>query len=163
MEIAKLYKIEKDLKSLDDDQRREGREDRSKPKLDKIFSVLEGRQFRPASPMFTAQQYILKNRKALSHYVKDGSLPIDNNPAERAIRRVSIGRKNWLFLGSEAGGETAATLMTLLGSCWANRLNAFAYLEAVIRELPRREKGDVIDLLPHMWAEAHPEHLLPKQ
>jgi hypothetical protein len=75
------------------------------PPREKIFSVLESREFRPASPMYKAQQYILKNRKGLSLFTSDGRLPIDNNPAERAIRRVAIGRKNWLFLGSETGGE----------------------------------------------------------
>ena len=148
---------------MDDDQRQEERSKHAAPQLEKVFELLGSREFRPASPMSKAQHYILKNRKALSLYIKDGRLPIDNNPAERAVRRVAIGRKNWLFLGSETGGETAATLMTLLGSCWANRINAFAYLEAVIRELPKREGKDLDDSLPPMWAKAHPEHILPEQ
>ena len=113
--------------------------------------------------MYKAQQYILKNRKGLSLFTSDGRLPIDNNAAERAIRRVAIGRKNWLFLGSETGGETAAIMMTLLGTCWANQVNAFTYLETVIRELPMCSEGNFNHLLPHLLVESHPEHRLPKQ
>ncbi len=161
--IAALYKIEKAIASQTDAERQEIRELQSTAQLQVVFDLIDSREFRPASPMYTAQKYLLKNRDGLSHYAKDQSLPIDNNPAERAIRRVAIGRKNWLFLGSETGGQTAATLMTLLGSCWANQLNAFAYLETIIRRLPTCSADQLDELLPHRWAEAHPEHLLPKQ
>jgi transposase len=96
-------------------------------------------------------------------YLDDEKLPIDNNPAERAVRRVAIGRKNWLFLGSETGGETAATLMTLLGSCWANRVNTQDYLSDVIAKLPGTSPDQLDALLPDQWITEHPESVLPDQ
>jgi hypothetical protein len=76
---------------------------------------------------------------------------------------VAIGRKNWLFLGSETGGRTAAILMSLLGSCWANRVNAWAYLKDVLDRMPVTPEDHLEQLLPHAWIEAHPEARLPKQ
>ena len=113
--------------------------------------------------MSKAQHYILRQRKGLSLYLEDGNLPIDNNAAERAIRRVAIGRKNWLFLGSENGGESAAILMTLLGSCWANQINAFAYLKDIIERLPNHPKNRLEELLAPNWIALHPQHRLPTQ
>ena len=76
---------------------------------------------------------------------------------------MAIGRKNWLFLGSETGGETAAILMSLLGTCWANRINAWMYLKDVLDRLPTCAESDLADLLPHRWIEHQPEARLPKQ
>lgn len=164
LEIAKLYKVEKEAKEQSDAARQALRQQTAAPQLKKIFELLESRTFRPASPMTKAKNYILNKREELSVYVTDGRLPIDNNAAERAIRRVAVGRKNWLYIGSETGGGTAAVLMTLLGSCWANRVNPHAYLAAIIRELPSRKPDACLDdLLPPAWAEQHPEHILPPQ
>ncbi len=87
-------------------------------------------------PMGQAIDYAFSNWAALVRYVEDGRLPIDNNAAERAIRRVAIGRKNWLFLGSETGGRSAAIMMSLLGTCWANQVNSWIYLKDVLDRLP---------------------------
>jgi tRNA modification GTPase len=97
--------------------------------------------------MQKAIDYILDNRKGLTHFTEDPRLPIDNNAAERAIRRVAIGRKNWLFLGSETGGRTAAILMSLLGTCWANRVNAWAYLKDVLDRMPSTPEDQLEQLL----------------
>ena len=129
--------------------------------LSLLFYYFESREFRPSSPMQKARNFILGHRESLSVYATDGELPIDNNPAERAIRRVAVGRKNWLFLGSEAGGGTAAVIMTLLGTCWANRVNAFAWLADVIRRMPTHPGDQLDQLLPHQWIEANPEYRLP--
>ncbi len=161
LEITDLYKIEERIRDAGPEERAKARDTESRAQLAKVFEAVESRTFSPGSAMGQAQHYLLAHRKGLSAFVEDQKLPIDNNPAERAIRRVAIGRKNWLFLGSETGGETAATLMTILGTCWANRVNPQAYLEAVIRDLPGTLTTNIDDLLPHIWIESHPEALLP--
>jgi hypothetical protein len=161
LEIAALYKIEERIRDAGPEERAAVRNTESRAQLAKVFEAVESRTFSPGSAMGKAQHYLLAHRKGLSAFVEDQRLPIDNNPAERAIRRVAIGRKNWLFLGSETGGETAATLMTILGTCWANRVNPQAYLEAVIRDLPGTLTTNIDDLLPHRWIESHPEARLP--
>jgi len=163
LEIAQLYRIERRIRDASEDERRDVRKTESVQQLDTIFALLKSRTFRPKSPMQKAIAYILDNRKGLTHFTEDPRLPLDNNAAERAIRRVAIGRKNWLFLGSETGGHTAAILMSLLGTCWANRVNAWAYLKDVLDRMPSTPEDQLEQLLPHVWIEQHPEARLPKQ
>jgi len=163
LEIAQLYRIEKGIQEASEDERRAVRQTESVQQLEVIFALLQSRSFRPKSPMQKAIAYILDNREGLTTFTEDPRLPIDNNAAERAIRRVAIGRKNWLFLGSETGGQTAAVLMSLLGTCWANRVNAWAYLKDVLDRMPTQSKDRYHELLPHIWIQSHPEARLPAQ
>jgi transposase len=163
LEIARLYRIEQRIGGASEEERRKVRQGESVEQLGTIFAHLESRSFRPKSPMQKAINYILDNRKELTRFTEDPSLPIDNNAAERAIRRVAIGRKNWLFLGSETGGQTAAILMSLLGTCWANRINAWAYLKNVLDRMPVTPEDQLEQLLPQVWITEHPEARLPKQ
>lgn len=163
LEIARLYRIEEQIRHASDAERLRVRQTESARQLKIIFDLLESHQFRPQSPMQRAIQYALNNRERLCRYTGDPRLPIDNNAAERAIRRVAIGRKNWLFLGSETGGQTAAILMSLLGTCWANRVNAWTYLKDVLDRLPTWPEERLGELLPHVWLQTHPAALLPKQ
>ena len=163
LEIAQIYRIEKRIRDASEEERRDVRQTESAQQLDTIFALLKSRTFRPKSPMQKAIEYTLDNRKGLTHFTEDPQLPIDNNAAERAIRRVAIGRKNWLFLGSETGGRTAAVLMSLLGTCWANRVNAWAYLKDVLDRMPYTPEDQLKQLLPHVWIKKHPEARLPKQ
>lgn len=161
--IAKLYVLEKQIKDFKPEDRARVRDIDSRARAKKVFELLESRHVLPASSIGKAVNYALGHKKGLLAYLDDERLPIDNNPAERAIRRVAIGRKNWLFLGSETGGETAAVLMTMLGSCWANRVNAQEYLADVIATLPGTPEDQLDNLLPDRWIESHPEALLPDQ
>jgi len=161
--IAKLYKLEKKIKELNLEDRAKVRDVESRAQAKKVFELLESRPSLPASSIGKAVKYALGHKKGLMAYLDDERLPIDNNPAERAIRRVAIGRKNWLFLGSETGGETAAVLMTLLGSCWANRVNAQDYLTDIIEKLPSTPEDQLDTLLPDQWIKTHPEAVLPDQ
>jgi transposase len=161
--IGRLYRIEKWIRRAPEETRKRARERLSRKRVEKIFALLESRTFRPKSPMDKAKHYILSHRKALTRYTEDPALPIDNNPVERALRRVAVGRRNWLFLGSETGGETAAILMSLLASCWANRVNARAYLKDVLDRLPTHPQDALDELLPPYWIEHHPEARLPDQ
>jgi transposase len=161
--IAKLYAIEKKIMGWEPDIRAQARREDSRKQVQAVFELISSGSFTPASRMNKAVQYALGHRKGLSAYLDNEKLPIDNNPAERAVRRVAIGRKNWLFLGSETGRETAATLMTLLGSCWANKVNAQDYLSDIIAKLPGTTPDQLDALLPDQWITEHPEAVLPNQ
>ncbi|TDR48944.1 transposase IS66 family protein [Tahibacter aquaticus] len=84
-------------------------------------------------------------------YIDDGRLPIDNNPVERAIRPVAIGRKNWLFAGSRAAGERAAAIMSLIATAKQNARDPYAYLVDVLTRLPTHPNRRIAELLPHRW------------
>ena len=161
-EIAKLYRIETRIKDLSTEERSRIRGDESRKQLGVIFTLLESRTWRPKSPISKAVNYALKNQVTLSRFTKDERLPIDNNPAERAIRRVALGRKNWIFLGSETGGGSAAVYLTLLATCQANGVNAWAWLHDVICRLPEQPEEKLDELLPHIWIQSHPEARLPE-
>jgi transposase len=161
LKIAKLYRIEKRIKPFTKQERQHIRETESRNQVDTIFTFLGSQTFTPQSPMTKAINYITNHREALLEFTKDESLPIDNNPVERALRRVAIGRKNWMFLGSETGGRTAAVLMSLLSTCWANHVNAWTYLKDVFDRLPTQPDDQLEELLPHIWVEKNPQDRLP--
>ena len=99
-----------------------------------------------------AIDYALRRWAALSRYLDDGAYPIDNNPVENAIRPVALGRKNWLFAGTEAAGQRAATIMSLIESAKVNGHDPFAYLKDVLTRLPTHPYRRLDDLLPFNWA-----------
>lgn len=105
----------------------------------------------PKSPLAAAIRYALNQWEALGRYTDDGQLAIDNNAAERSLRGIAIGRKNWLFVGSERGGHTAATILTLIASAIRHHLDPFAYLRDVLRRLPTIEPANLTNLLPNRW------------
>ena len=122
--------------------------------LDALFSWLEEQrgQVLPKSPMGVAVGYALGNRAALTRYTEAGFLQIDNNASERALRAVAVGRKNYLFAGSDAGGRSAAVLYSVVGTCRRLGLDPFAYLRDAFARLPSLPAGRVDDLLPDRWA-----------
>jgi len=108
----------------------------------------------PKSPMGQAIAYALRHGEALTRYLEDGFLAIDNNVAELALRHIAIGRKNWLFAGSAKGGETAALLFTVTSSCHRHGVDAFAYLRDVLPRLAqdRTPTAEVLrEWLPDRW------------
>jgi len=116
--IRLLYDVEREAKELDAAERAKLRQARSRPLLEqfKTWLIQQQDEVLPKSPMGTAIGYALNNWEALMRYVDDGDLAIDNNVAERAIRPLAIGRKNYLFFGSDGGGRTAATLYSMVAS-----------------------------------------------
>jgi transposase len=95
----------------------------------------------------------------MNRHVEDGRLAIDNNAAERLMKPVAIGRKNWLFVGSGEAGSRAAVLMTLVASCKLNELKPWAYLRDVLTKIAARTPCESLeDLLPDRWLAAHPSH-----
>lgn len=120
----------------------------------------------PKSPIGKAFTYTLNQWTALCRYTEDGALAIDNNLAERLMKLPAIGRKNFLFVGSETGGDRAAILLSVIASAKLWEVEPWAWLNAVFRELPLRlatisdpgKPPDLTDLLPDNWLSANPQH-----
>lgn len=129
-DIQRLYQIEEDLRSAPVPDRRPVRQERSRPIITRIGQRLEtAYQTRlPESDLGKAIFYAHERWSALTPYLDHGMLPIDNNPAENALRPWAIGRKNWLFLGSHAGGERAATIATIIENCRMQGIDPYGYL-----------------------------------
>lgn len=138
---------------LDHEARRRWRAEHAKPKLDELdqFLKAEQQQLLPNTPTMAAIGYVQNHWTALTRYLDDGQCVIDNNAAERALRVVALGRKNWLFAGSENGGEAAAICFTLIESAKAQGHNPRHYLEDVLRRLPTTLNKNLHTLLPHHW------------
>jgi transposase len=167
--IAQLYAVEKQLrehlnrdwKDLDRLERFQRilaeRQARSLPVLKKLGDWLEAESPRvlPKNPIREAVDYARNNWTALNQYVHHGHLAIDNNAAERALRGIAIGRRNWLFLGSDRGGRAAAAHFSLIASCVRNNVEPFAYLRDLLTRLPARSpsvsRDDLRSLLPDRW------------
>jgi transposase len=105
----------------------------------------------PKSPMGQAIQYALNQWDALCVYTTDGRLAIDNNASENALRRVAIGRKNWLFAGSDKGGRTAATLFSLIATCQRHKVEPMTYLRDMLIRIAATPVSQLPDLLPNRW------------
>ena len=130
---------------------RQIRQEKAKPIADKLHQWLqEKRQLTTKNASISkAMDYCLKRWQALTQYLDDGRLPIDNNWAENQMRPWALGRKNWLFAGSLRSGQRAANIMSIIQSARLNGLDVSAYLTDVLRRLPTQE--DLDELLPHRW------------
>lgn len=174
--IARLYDVERDAKGLAPDDLRTNvvarerwfaerlslRRERALPILTEFRTWLETVEQRvlPKSPFGQALGYVLPRWSGLCRYCTDGRLSIDNNLSERALRPCAIGRKNWLFLGSDRGGRTAAILFSVMASCKANQVEPFAYVRDVLARIAIAEPANTSDLdalLPDVWLQSHPE------
>jgi transposase len=161
--IRRLYEVEDRARPLDDAGRRELRQAEAVPILGRIKEELDRLSSRllPKSALAQAIGYALNQWEALCRYTQDGRLTIDNNESERRLRDQAIGRKNWLFLGSDEAGPRAAVLCTILAGAKRHRLEPWAYLREVILQLSVDASPESLArLLPDRWALAHPEHVL---
>ena len=151
--IAKLYGVESEAKHLNTRERFAIRQKESTPLLAKIKKKLEDHipGHLPQSPMRKAINYTLALWEELNTYLQDGRLPIDNNLAENAIRPIALGRKNWLFVGSEDGGHTAAVLMSFCISCRKNKINTWKYLKDILQRIQSHPASRLAELLPDQW------------
>lgn len=166
--IRQLYDVEREGKKLDPEERRALRQAKSKPIFDgvktseggddiegfKDWLVKQQATLLPRSPIGDAVNYALNNWAALTRYLDDGDLDIDNNTAEQALRGIAIGRKNWLFLGSDRGGRAAANHYTLIQSAKRHGIDPFAYLRDVLLRLTTEPDVDLRELLPDRWKAA---------
>jgi hypothetical protein len=127
------------------------RQDLALPIL-KTFGVWVEKEYQavlPKSPMAEALGYARNNWIALVCYTEAGFLEIDNNAAEREMKRIAIGRKNWLFVGSPRGGQTAAVLMSFTSTCNRLPVEPWSYLQDVLSRLPSTPAGQLDELLPN--------------
>ena len=148
--IAALYAIEAQGKDLDIAERTQLRQAQAQPLLRSMHDWLLRTRVAVANGGGTAKaiDYSLKRWVALSRYVDDGSLPIDNNPVENAIRPIAIGKKNWLFTGSERAGKRAAAIQSLLATAKLNGLDPSAWLRQTLEALPTCLNSQIDSLLP---------------
>jgi transposase len=154
--IAWLYRIEADAKDLPCEQRLLMRQLRSQPLCDSLHTwlTLERRRVPDGSGIAGAIDYSLKRWAALTRFLLDGDVPIDNNHIENQMRPWGVGRKNWLFVGSELAGERAAMIMSLLQSAKLNKIEPWVYLKDVLTRLPTQLNSKIDELLPHLWKPA---------
>lgn len=155
--ISALYDVEREVKSLTADERLHIRQARSKPLADALYQwmVLQRGYITDGTATAKALDYSLKRWGALTRFVDDGQLPIDNNWAENQIRPIAIGRKNWLFAGSLRAGQRAAAVMSLTQSARLNGHDPYAYLKDVLQRLPTHKNHLIAELLPHHWRPLH--------
>jgi len=155
--IRLLYDVEHDAAGLPSRERADVRQERSAPILVQFRTWLLGLQAAhggpvlPKSPMGEAITYALNQWEALCVYLLDGELNIDNNVSENTLRRIAVGRKNWLFCGSDNGGRTAAILFSLIASCQRHKVDPFAYLKDVLTRIAAHPHHRLRELLPGQW------------
>jgi transposase len=158
--IRLLYDAEDQAKELSSPKRQRLRQQRAVPRLQQFRAWLQSQQagrggpVLPKSPMGEAITYALNQWDALGVYTTDGDLAIDNNVSENALRRVAIGRKNWLFCGSDNGGHTAAILFSLIATCQRHKVDPFAYLRDVLTCIAATPVSQLDQFLPDRWPAA---------
>jgi transposase len=155
-QIAELYHIEQSCNNMSAFQRYCYRKKHSKPILKKLYRWLKLtiKTLMPNTPISKAVNYMLNHWRALCNFLSNGYLDIDNNKAERAMRRVAIGRKNWLFAGSDEGGKRAAIIYSILETCKQNGINTFDYLKDVLTKLPSAKQSEIKNFTPYNWQPA---------
>src|SRR2546427_150633 len=148
--IGALYTIEKEIRGRPPEERRQVRQARSKPLLASLRQWFEATLLKLSrkSDTTVAIRYALSRWDALARYCDDGHIEIDNNAAERALRAVALGRKNYLFAGSDSGGERAAAIYTLIGTAKLNGLDPEAYLREVLTRIADHPISRISELLP---------------
>jgi transposase len=154
--IAWLYKIEANAKALTAEQRLQMRQERSQPLWEEmhVWLRLERARVPDGSAIAKAIDYSLNHWVGLGRFLLDGDVPIDNNHVENRIRPWALGRRNWLFIGSQLAGERAAVVMSLLQSAKLNGHEPWAYLKDVLTRLPAQLNSRIEELLPHKWQPA---------
>ncbi|MFA4987946.1 MAG: IS66 family transposase [Candidatus Brocadiia bacterium] len=169
--IRSLYAVEREAKEKAAGEsevdlfsiRRKLRERDSAKLVVHIFGQMErlAKAHPPQAPIAKAANYALNLREELSRFLTNPKLNIDNNPAENAIRPVALGRKNWLFAGSEEGGQNLAILLSLVETCKRNGVNPHTYLEDALKRVSTTPASRIADLLPHNWKRLREEQKAP--
>ena len=156
--FGELYAVEREVADTDSQTRLEARRRRSRPVADALHQWM--RQQRQAIPDGSATarviDYSLKRWVALTRFLDDGDLPIDNNWVENRIRPIALGRQNWLFAGSLRAGKRAAAIMSLIHSAKLNGHDPYAYIRDVLERLPTQSASRIGELLPHRWQAVTP-------
>ena len=148
--IAQLYGIEQEIRGRSPSERKQARLAQSRPLLEAMHAWWKATlsKLSPKSDVAVSIRYALERWSALLRYCEDGRIEMDNNAAERALRAVALGRKNYLFAGSDTGGERAAAIYSLLGTAKLNGIDPEAYLGSVLRRIADHPINRIADLLP---------------
>jgi len=157
--FASLYAVERELAGLGDDARRQQRQRLAKPLWEQLgtWLQLERRRVADGGSTAAAIDYTLRHWAALTQHLDDGAVPIDNNHLERQIKPWAMGRKAWMFVGSELAGQRAAVVMSLVQSARMCGHEPWAYLRDVLQRLPTQLNSRIEELLPHRWRPAGAE------
>jgi transposase len=149
-----LYDVERAARELSGEERQRMRQLQSRPIVDKLreWLVLHRQQATDGTAIAKAIDYSLGRWPALTRFLDDGSLPIDNNWVENRIRPIALGRSNWLFAGSLRAGKRAAAVMSLIQSARLNGHDPYRYLKDALERLPTQPASRIGELLPHAWA-----------
>jgi hypothetical protein len=161
--IAELYAIEGEIRGRPPDERLALRNSRTRPLLESLDQWLQSTLAAVSrkSEIAAAIRYARSRWRALVRYCEDGRIEIDNNAAERALRAVALGRKNYLFAGSDAGGERAAAIYSLIGTAKLNGLDPEAYLREVLQRIADHPINRIEELLPWNIAASLPPAIEP--
>jgi transposase len=127
-------------------------------RMEQVLNSPAATELLPKSKLGKAVNYMRNNWTALKRFLSNGELPMDNNEAERDLRRVAIGRRNWMFVGSEQGGERTAIILTIVSSAYRHHLDVWSYLRDVLERLAKGEE-DLERLLPDVWKAEHPQQV----
>lgn len=151
--FAALYGVEREAAQMSVEARLLLREQRGRPMANDLHGWLQQKRLQVPTGSATAKalDYSLRRWQALTHYLTDGNVPIDNNWIENQIRPIALGRKNWLFAGSLRAGRRAAAIMSLIQSAKLNGLEPLGYLADVLSRLPTQPNSRIGELLPHRW------------
>ncbi len=154
--IDELFAMERDINGKTPDERRAVRQERSKPLADALKTWLRGERKKLSSkaPVAKAIDYSLKRWRAFTRFLDDGRLCMSNNAAERAVRGIAVGRRNWTFCGSDSGGHRAAAIFTLIETCKLNDVDARVWLADVLARIADHPASKVANLLPWNWKTA---------
>ena len=150
IEISNLYKIESTIRGMQPEERLDYRQQHSKSIVDKLFGYIKSnlKKLPAKGETVKAINYALNNEQALRTFLANGKVEIDNNAVERAIKPIALGRKNWLFAGSDTGGERAANTYTIIETAKLNGLNPWKYLQKVLTDIQDYNSSKLTDLLP---------------
>jgi transposase len=151
--VQALYKIEAHIKSASPEERLRIRQEESQPILNEFKTWLDTKinQALPSSPLFDAVQYSLNHWAALTRFMDDGKLEIDNGKAERGMRPIALGRNNWICLGSHYGGWMAALYYSFIESCKIHQINTYDYFTDVLTRINDHPVNRLKELLPYYW------------
>ena len=151
--IRALYKVERTIKDESRKKRQQARLEKSRPIVDAIFQWCDEQAAHAldGTPLAAALRYARNQRRALGRFLEDDRLPLDNNISERNLRRQVIGRKNWMFLGSDEGARVNTIFVSLLASCQLHHIEPWAYLRDLLCLLPSWPASRVLELAPAFW------------
>ena len=151
--IDAIFAIESEINRLPADQRLTVRTTRIAPLVSELESWMRNERARLSrhADVAKAMDYMLKRCAAFTHFLGDGRICLTNNAAERALRGIAIGRKNWLFAGSDRGGERAASMYTLIATAKLNNIDPQAWLADVLRRIADHPARRLHELLPCNW------------